>query len=93
MNMSSAYGAGAVLWKDFRNVCKMAVGAYRPPSVALDKSAVNIAKGVTAAKVSFRVFTALKQFLSFPAYLPDASLAHLAKDVVNPVSAWKWSMK
>lgn len=93
MNMSSAYGAGAALWKNFRSVCKMAVGAYRPPIAELDKTAVNVAKGVTAAKVSFRVFTALKQFLSFPAYLPDASLAHLAKDVVNPVSAWNWSMK
>ena len=93
MNMSSAYGAGAALWKNFRSVCKMAVGAYRPPIVMLDKTAVNIAKGVTAAKVSFRVFTALKQLLSFPAYLPDASLAHLAKDVVNPVNAWNWSMK
>lgn len=93
MNMSSAYGAGATLWKNFRSVCKMAVGAYRPPIAELDKTAVNVAKGVTAAKVSFRVFTALKQFLSFPAYLPDASLAHLAKDVVNPVSAWNWSMK
>ena len=93
MNMSSAYGAGAALWKNFRSVCKMAVGAYRPPIAELDKTAVNVAKGVTAAKVSFRVFTALKQFLSFPAYLPDASLAHLAKDVINPVNAWNWSMK
>ena len=92
MNMSSAYGAGAVLWKNFRNVCKMAVGAYRPPSVTLDKSAVNIAKGVTAAKVSFRVFTALKQFLSFPAYLPDSNPVYLAQSVVNPAAAWKWSM-
>jgi len=93
INMSSAYGAGAVLWKNFRSVCKMAVGAYRPPIAELDKTAVNVAKGVTAAKVSFRVFTALKQFLSFPAYLTDASLAHLAKNVVNPVNAWNWSMK
>ena len=93
MNMSSAYGAGATLWKNFRSVCKMAVGAYRPPIAELDKTAVNVAKGVTAAKVSFRVFTALKQLLSFPAYLTDASLAHLAKNVVNPVNAWNWSMK
>ena len=92
INMASAYGAGATLWKNFRNVCKMAVGAYRPPSVALDKSAVNIAKGVTAAKVSFRVFTALKQFLSFPAYLPDSNPIYLAQSVVNPAAAWKWSM-
>ena len=40
MNMSSAYGAGAALWKNFRSVCKMAVGAYRPPIAELDKTAV-----------------------------------------------------
>ena len=93
MNMSSAYGAGKMLWNNFRNVCSMAAGAYRPPIAALDKAAVNIAKGVTAAKVSFRVFTALKQFLSMPAYVSDSNPIYLAKDIVNPIGAWKWSMK
>lgn len=93
MNMSSVYGGGKTLWNNFRNVCSMAAGAYRPPIAALDKSAVNIAKGVTAAKVSFRVFTALKQFLSMPAYLSDSNPMYLAANIANPISAWKWSMK
>ena len=93
MNMSSAYGAGKTLWNNFRNVCSMAAGAYRPPIAALDKSAVNVAKGVTAAKVSFRLFTALKQFLSMPAYLSDSNPAYLVANIANPIGAWKWSME
>lgn len=93
MNMTSVYGGGKTLWKNFRNVCSMAAGAYRPPIAQLDKAAVNIAKGVTAAKVSFRVFTALKQFLSMPAYLSDSSPVYLAGNIANPIGAWKWSME
>ena len=93
MNMSSVYGGGKTLWKNFRNVCSMAAGAYRPPIAQLDKAAVNIAKGVTAAKVSFRVFTALKQFLSMPAYLSDSNPIYLAANIANPIGAWNWSMQ
>lgn len=93
MNMTSVYGGGKTMWKNFRNVCSMAAGAYRPPIAALDKAAVNVAKGVTAAKVSFRVFTALKQFLSMPAYLSDSSPVYLAGNIANPIGAWKWSME
>lgn len=93
MNMSSVYGAGKTLWNNFRNVCSMAAGAYRPPIAALDKSAVNIAKGVTAAKVSFRVFTALKQFASMPAYASDSNPVYLAANIANPIGAWRWSME
>ena len=93
MNMTSGYGGGKTLWKNFRNVCSMTAGAYRPPIAALDKAAVNVAKGVTAAKVSFRVFTALKQFLSMPAYLSDSSPVYLAGNIANPIGAWKWSME
>ena len=93
MYMTSVYGGGKTLWKNFRNVCSMAAGAYRPPIAALDKAAVNVAKGVTAAKVSFRVFTALKQFLSMPAYLSDSSPVYLAGNIANPIGAWKWSME
>ena len=93
MNMTSVYGGGKTLWKNFRNVCSMAAGAYRPPIAALEKAAVNVAKGVTAAKVSFRVFTALKQFLSMPAYLSDSSPVYLAGNIANPIGAWKWSME
>ncbi len=93
MNMSSVYGGGKTLWNNFRNVASMSAGAYRPPIAALDKAAVNIAKGVTAAKVSFRIFTSLKQLLSLPAYLSDCNPLLLAKSIATPWIAWKWSMK
>lgn len=93
MNMTSAYGAGKTLWANFRNVASMAAGAYRPPIAPLDKAAVNVAKGVTAAKVSFRMFTALKQFLSMPAYVSDSNPIHLAANIANPYKAWMWSME
>ena len=93
MNMTSAYGAGKKLWNNFRNVSSMAAGTYRPPIAELDKAAVNVAKGVTAAKVSFRMFTALKQLLSMPAYISDCNLLYLAANIANPFGAWKWSME
>lgn len=92
-NMTTIYGSGKELWRKFNDVCQMAAGTYRPPRAKLDEAATNFAKGVTAAKVSFRIFTALKQFLSAPAYIPDARADHLLADLVNPVGAWKWSME
>ncbi len=92
-NMTSAYGSGKTLWKNFRDTCKLAVGAYRPKEGTADKWAVNLAKGVTSAKVNLRLYTALKQLLSAPAYIPDSSPLYLAKNFVNPFAAWKWSME
>ena len=92
-NMTTIYGSGKELWKKFNDVCQMASGTYRPPRTKLDEAAVNFAKGVTAAKVSFRIFTALKQFLSMPAYLPEARTDYLLRNIANPVGAWKWSME
>lgn len=92
-NMTTIYGSGKELWKKFNDVCQMAAGTYRPPRAKLDEAAVNFAKGVTAAKVSFRMFTALKQFLSMPAYIPEARTDYLLMNIANPVGAWKWSME
>lgn len=92
-NMTTIYGSGKELWKKFNDVCQMAAGTYRPPRTKLDEAAVNFAKGVTAAKVSFRMFTALKQFLSMPAYIPEARTDYLLRNIANPVEAWKWSME
>lgn len=93
MNMTTVYGGGRKLWENFNNLCLMAAGEYRPPVADLDKSAVNIAKGVTAAKVSFRVFTALKQLLSAPAYAPEVSMRSIAKSIVNPYGDFKWCLE
>lgn len=93
INMTTVYGGGRKLWENFNDLCLMAAGEYRPPIAKLDKSAVNIAQGVTAAKVSFRMFTALKQLLSAPAYAPEVSIRSIAKSIANPYGDFKWCME
>ena len=92
-NMRSAYGSGERLWEAFDKVARIASGTYDPPKAFADKLAVNIAKGVTAAKISLRVFTALKQLTSFPAYLSDSNPVYLLKGVANLYGSWKWCME
>ena len=94
VNMSSMYGYGEDLWKTFKDVCMVAAGSYSPKGVTkVDKSIMKIAKGVTAAKISLRTFTALKQFLSFPAYLSEADADFLVKGLANPMKGWNWCME
>lgn len=93
INMTTVYGGGRKLWKNFNDLCLMAAGEYRPPVSKLNKSAVNLAKGVTAAKVSFRMYTALKQLLSAPAYIPEVSTAAIAKSIANPYGDFKWCLE
>jgi hypothetical protein len=92
INMTTVYGGGRKLWQNFNDLCLMAAGEYRPPVAKLDKSMVNIAKGVTAAKVSLRVYTALKQMLSAPAYGPEVSVRSIAKSIANPYGDFKWCL-
>ena len=92
-NMTTIYGSGKKLWKHFNDLCQITTGSYIPPREDLDKDLVNLAKGVTAAKVSFRLFTALKQFLSFPAYFPEVKAVHIAKCLAHPKESWDWCME
>lgn len=94
-NMSGIYGSGTKAWQAFRHAAEMAAGVYQPASQksTLDKAAVNIAKGVTGAKISFRVYTALKQLLSMPAFISDARIDILAKNLATPWVAWNWCME
>ena len=94
-NMSGIYGAGKAVWSNFRAVAEIAAGVYKPAAKfdSIDKTAVNISKGVTGSKITWRVFTAFKQLLSWPAFLADANWGILAKNFANPASAWKWSME
>ena len=93
-NMASVYGSGTELWKNFKDVARIAGNAYHPDikRSSLDTAAVNLAKGVTSAKISFRVYTAIKQLLSMPAFISDANVARLAANMANPIGAWKWAM-
>ena len=93
INMTTVYGGGRKLWENFNDLCLMAAGEYRPPVSKLNKSAVNLAKGVTAAKVSFRMYTALKQFLSAPAYAPEVSMRSILKSIANPYGDFKWCLE
>lgn len=93
INMTTVYGGGRKLWENFNDLCLMAAGEYRPPVSKLNKSAVNIAKGVTAAKVSFRMYTALKQLLSAPAYAPEVSTRAILKSIANPYGDFKWCLE
>ena len=93
-NMAGIYGAGNVVWNNFRSAAEIAAGVYKPATKndSVDKAIMNIAKGVTGAKISFRVYTAFKQLLSWPAFISDARADILAKNMANPFGAWKWSM-
>lgn len=93
INMTTVYGGGRRLWENLNDLFLMAAGEYRPPVSRLNKNAVNLAKGVTAAKVSFRLFTALKQFLSAPAYAPEVNLRAIAKSIANPYGDFKWCLE
>ena len=92
MNMKTVYGSGEALWNNFRNAVDLASGVYKPKidKNSIDKIALNVAKGVTGAKIAFRVQTALKQMLSAPAFLSDASLGELINSVSHPARSWNW---
>lgn len=94
-NTDSIYGTGDQLWAKFKNVARISTGTYHPSVKveSLDTAAVNVAKGVTMAKISFRVYTALKQLLSMPAFVSDANLGYLLKNMANPSAAWNWAME
>lgn len=94
-NMKTIYGSGDKLWEAFYNAATLAAGEYRPKvgEGSVDKAVSNIAKGVTAAKISFRAYTAFKQILSAPAFLHDVDIDKFAKYSVNPYGSWKWAME
>lgn len=94
-NMNTIYGSGDALWENLKDAAKMAAGTYKPKAKpgSVDATISNIAKGVTAAKISFRIYTAFKQILSAPAFLHDVNLADFAKYSVNPYGSWKWAME
>ena len=94
-NMKGIYGAGEEVWDNFRKVAEIAAGVYQPAGKKskIDTFVLNIAKGVTAGKINGRVYTAIKQLLSMPAFISDASAANLAKSLTTPKAAWDWAMQ
>lgn len=95
LNTSSVrFGAGETLWNNFKDVCAIAADVYHPKvnAQSLDNAIVNISKGVTSAKISFRLYTALKQLLSYPAYFSEANPIELAKSTGRPAASFNWAL-
>ena len=102
MNSKTIYGSGKQLWDRLNQVFQLAGGVYRPKGGDFDTAVVRIAQGVSAAKVSFRVFTAAKQLLSLPVFATECDPHLLLKNVgelFSPVksgkgeNSFKWCME
>lgn len=94
---SVRFGTGEEYWQNFKVCCAILSGNYRARTRrnGADEAVTNIAKGITASKIAFRLYTAFKQLLSSPAYLSEASIGALLKN--NPLTgapkAWNWAIK
>ena len=98
-NMSTIYGAGKQLYTNIKDAFKVAIGTYQPKKTKASAFSVNIAKGVSASKVSFRLFTAIKQLLSRPAFYTETLegngtfLPYFIKATATPATTFKWAMQ
>ena len=91
-NMSGALGSGKEAWKSFKETAEIAAGVYQPKTTKADKALNTMAKGLTAGKINFRLWTAIKQILSMPAFLPYVNPTIMAKTMATPWEAWNWAM-
>ena len=91
-NMSGALGSGKEAWKSFKETAEIAAGVYQPKTTKADKALNTMAKGLTAGKINFRLWTAIKQILSMPAFLPYVNPTIMAKTMATPWEAWDWAM-
>lgn len=94
-SMTTVYGSGKEFLDNFSTVCLIAGGCYRPIGKLskINKHVTSAGKGITAAKISFRPYTALKQITSIPAFIPDVNIMHFSKNLATPWKAWKWAME
>lgn len=95
-NMKTIYGSGTTLWNKFFDAATIATGDYSPKRGIADKTITNIAKGVTAAKINFRPYTAFKQLLSLPAFFHDVNTGDMAKAMLPQNyfrNNFKWAME
>lgn len=89
------YGEGDKLYNYMKDAFRVAIGTYKPNADGFSKEILNAAKGVTSAKINFRVFTALKQIASFPAfftYMQDGTFVmSYLRNWLTPHSTMKWA--
>lgn len=96
-NTTSVYGAGEKLWKRFSEVAQLVGGADQAMRSGMvgevDKAVVNLCKLGTASRITYRVFTALKQFTSLPAFGSDTNLWNAIHSTATPRASWQWCME
>ena len=93
-NMTTIYGSGEKLWNNVKDATAVAMGTYRPTIDGATAVALrNFGKGITAAKISFRLYTAFKQVLSAPLFLPDVDLGRFVRHSVYPYGSFKWAIE
>lgn len=95
-NMSSvAYGSGKTLWDEFRQTAQIAAGTYKPNVNAgmMDSRIAAAMGGIAVAKISGRLWTAIKQSQSATVFLPECDFTRFVKNGVNPYGSWKWAME
>jgi hypothetical protein len=90
--MTTLYGSGKNIDKDFFNLAMMVGGAYKPNITKGDRILTNVTKLATTACVSFRINTALKQMLSYPAFHGEAAASRLALNAARPKYCLTWAM-
>lgn len=95
-NMSSvAYGSGKTLWDEFKQTAQIAAGTYKPKvnKGMMDSKIAAAMGGVAMAKISGRLWTAIKQSQSATVFLPECDFHRFVKNGVNPYGSWKWAME
>jgi N12 class adenine-specific DNA methylase len=89
------YGSGEQLYNYMKDAFRVAVGTYKPNTDTFSEFALNAAKGVTSAKINFRLFTAIKQLASFPAfftYMTDGVFVKsYMRNWLKPHETTKWA--
>lgn len=89
------YGSGEQLYNYIKDAFRVAVGTYKPNTDTFSEFALNAAKGVTSAKINFRLFTAIKQLASFPAfftYMTDGVFVKsYMRNWLKPHETMKWA--
>ena len=89
------YGSGDQLYNHMKDAFRVAVGTYKPNTSIGAPTLLNAAKGVTSAKINFRLFTAIKQLASFPAfftYMTDGMFVKsYMRNWLKPHETMKWA--
>lgn len=89
------YGSGEQLYNYMKDAFRVAVGTYKPNTDTFSEFTLNAAKGVTSAKINFRLFTAIKQLASFPAfftYMTDGVFVKsYMRNWLKPHETMKWA--